>query len=64
MQLQNETDVGSVKRNMRQSVVSGEDGVKQNIKSSGRPAKGRRRGSKAGTKGVVDGADVVEGDVS
>eukprot|EP00588_Corethron_pennatum_P002523 CAMPEP_0194299064 /NCGR_PEP_ID=MMETSP0169-20130528/60514_1 /TAXON_ID=218684 /ORGANISM="Corethron pennatum, Strain L29A3" /LENGTH=1780 /DNA_ID=CAMNT_0039049125 /DNA_START=26 /DNA_END=5365 /DNA_ORIENTATION=+ len=65
VQLQKETDVGSVKRNTRQSAVSGDDGVKKNIKSPGRPAKGRRRGSKAGTKSALDaldGLDVGKGD--
>ena len=57
MQLQKETDVESVMRNIRQSVVPGDDGLKQNIKSSGRPAKERRRGSNAETKSAVDGAD-------
>jgi len=56
-----EADAGSVKINTRQSAVSGDDGGEENIKSPGRPAKGRR-GSKAGTKGAVDGEDVVEGD--
>jgi len=55
MQLQKEADVGSVKRNTRQRAVSGDDGVKENTNSPGRPAKGRRRGSKAGTKAAPDG---------
>ena len=63
-QLSKESDVGSVKRNKRQSAVSGDDGVKKNIQSPGRPAKGRRMGLKAGTKAAGDGADGMEGDVS
>ena len=59
-----ELDVGRVKRNTRQSAVSGDDGGEENIKSPGLPAKGRRQGSKARTKAAGDGADVVEGDVS
>jgi len=57
-----ELDVGRVKRNTRQSAVSGDDGGEENIKSPGLSAKGRRRGSKAGTKAARYGADVVEGD--
>ena len=38
--------------------------VGKSIKSPGRPAKGRKRGSKAETNGAVDGEDVMEGDVS
>ena len=35
--------------------MSGGDGVKKNIKSSGQPAMGRKRGSKKETKGALDG---------